>query len=178
MAKGTVRHQKKVKKVSFWSKYGLYIGISLAVLLGVPAIGIMYWPNPNVPRPQPKIKPGKIAVTDDKGVTKDIIRRGSGKPPVKGDKVKINFNMTYPNGTLIASTNNQPPYEFELGDKKILPGINLALESMKVNETSRFVITSKYAYGERGSRTVQPGTNVVMSVELVEIIKKEETETK
>jgi len=51
-----------------------------------------------------------------------------------------------------------------IGDEQVVPGVEKALESMKLGETSRFTIAPAYAYGSTGkaSQNIPPNSNLVV----------------
>ncbi|EAX89933.1 peptidyl-prolyl cis-trans isomerase, FKBP-type family protein [Trichomonas vaginalis G3] len=169
--KSNFRHSKKVKKTTFCSQYGKYFLIGLGVLVVGAMVGLALWPNPNIPKPQPYVKPGKIHVTEDKGVTKDIITAGAGEIGQDGDFAVVDYNISLPNGTLLYTDNK---FKFELGAENVFKGFNIAVKSMKVNETSKFVITPKYGI----SIKKVPPTNIVLQARLHNLTKKESAPAK
>ncbi|XP_054711534.1 inactive peptidyl-prolyl cis-trans isomerase FKBP6-like [Uloborus diversus] len=63
------------------------------------------------------------------------------------------------------------PYKFLLGDEQLIPGLELAIKSMKKEEISRFIVHSDYAYGPMGCPPRIPGgAEVFYEVEIIHFI--------
>jgi len=66
-----------------------------------------------------------------------------------GDKVKINFTGKLEDGSVFANTADSEPLEFKLGEGKIIPGIENAVEGMNVGESRTVKVAPEHAYGRR-----------------------------
>jgi peptidylprolyl isomerase len=73
----------------------------------------------------------------------------------KGDTVKIHFTGKLEDGTVFGSTADREPLEFKLGEGKIIPGIEKAVEGMNVGESKTVEVPSEQAYGQRYAELVQ-----------------------
>lgn len=65
----------------------------------------------------------------------------------KGDKVKIHYKGSLEDGTLFDSSEGREPIEFTIGDGQIIPGVEAAVEGMKIGEEKSVVCTPDEAYG-------------------------------
>ena len=72
-----------------------------------------------------------------------------------GDTVKIHFTGKLEDGTVFGSTANREPLEFELGEGRIIPGIEKAVEGMNVGESKTVEVPPEQAYGQHQAELVQ-----------------------
>jgi len=73
----------------------------------------------------------------------------------RGDTVKIHFTGKLEDGTVFGSTANREPLEFELGEGRIIPGIEKAVEGMNVGESKTVKVPPEQAYGQHQAELVQ-----------------------
>jgi peptidylprolyl isomerase len=73
----------------------------------------------------------------------------------KGDTVKIHFTGKLEDGTVFGSTADREPLEFKLGEGKIIPGVEKAVEGMNVGESKTFEVPPEQAYGQHQAELVQ-----------------------
>ncbi|HLR76944.1 MAG TPA: peptidylprolyl isomerase [Balneolaceae bacterium] len=66
-----------------------------------------------------------------------------------GDKVKVNYTGKLEDGSVFDSSEGKEPLEFTVGDQKVIPGFEKAVEGLSVGETTTVNIPSDKAYGER-----------------------------
>ncbi|XP_059162063.1 inactive peptidyl-prolyl cis-trans isomerase FKBP6-like isoform X2 [Physella acuta] len=123
-----------------------------------------------------KMKRNDITENKDGGVLKQVKTPGFGSLIPKGSLVLMHYNAYTDVG--------QPPYDsthlrgeplkIRLGKGLSIPGLELALLSMKKQEVSRFLIRHDYAYGERGCppRIPQKAT-LIMDIHILHFIEQE-----
>ncbi len=73
----------------------------------------------------------------------------------RGDSVKINFTGKLENGSVFANTADSEPLEFKLGEGRIIPGIENAVEGMNVGESKSVKVPPAQAYGQRREELVE-----------------------
>lgn len=73
----------------------------------------------------------------------------------KGDNVKINFTGKLEDGSVFANTAYSEPLEFKLGEGRIIPGIENAVEGMNVGESKSVKVPPEQAYGQRREELVE-----------------------
>ena len=72
-----------------------------------------------------------------------------------GNHVRVNFTGKLDDGTIFASTMNDEPIEFTLGENEVLPAIEEAVEGMEAGETKSVRIPAEDAFGMRREDLVQ-----------------------
>ncbi len=72
-----------------------------------------------------------------------------------GNHVRVNFTGKLDDGTVFASTMNDDPIEFTLGENEVLPAIEEAVEGMEPGETKSVRIAAEDAFGTRREDLVQ-----------------------
>lgn len=66
-----------------------------------------------------------------------------------GDTVSIHYTGRLEDGTVFDTSEDKDPLEFTLGEGKVIPGFEKAVEGMEEGETRTATIDSEDAYGER-----------------------------
>ena len=88
--------------------------------------------------------------------------------PVKqGDKVKVEYEGTFDDGTVFDSSKNHGPLEFEAGTGKVIPGFDQAIIGMEVGQEKTIKIAPKDGYGERNEQLIKnlPKDNMPANIE-------------
>lgn len=65
-----------------------------------------------------------------------------------GDKVRIHYEGSLEDGTVFDSTLEKEPFEFTLGQERIIPGFENAITGMNEGETKTVLISPEDAYGQ------------------------------
>lgn len=124
------------------------------------------------------------------GLKYQIIKAGTGKKPVEGNNVYINYAGYLEDGSLFDSSienvnkeygkfdenrakqNGYQPLPFPYGKKDgLIPGFIEALELMNLGDTALVFIPSKLGYGERGAgNVIPPNANIIFEIEMLESI--------
>eukprot|EP01027_Heterolobosea_sp_BB2_P003771 GEZU01005702.1.p1 GENE.GEZU01005702.1~~GEZU01005702.1.p1 ORF type:complete len:267 (-),score=17.40 GEZU01005702.1:274-1074(-) len=113
-----------------------------------------------------------IDLTDDGGITKEILRKGSGELAKPGYKVAVNYVGRLEDGTIFDSSQNKgKPFTVTLGsdDDDFAYIWQLAIATMQVGELSRFTCSPDYGYGEEGLATfgIPPNAKLIFEVEML-----------
>ena len=64
-----------------------------------------------------------------------------------GDRVKVYFTGYLEDGTIFGSTMDEPPFEFTIGEKNMLPGFENAVIGMQIGDTKTITLAPEEAYG-------------------------------
>lgn len=73
----------------------------------------------------------------------------------KGDQVKVNFTGKLDDGSVFVNTTDAEPLEFKLGEGRIIPGIENAVEGMNVGDTKSIKVSPDEGFGQRRDELVQ-----------------------
>jgi len=103
------------------------------------------------------------------------IKQGVGDFVKNGDMVKIQYKGYFLNGKQFESTYDRgEPLEFSFGeDRQVIKGFKTALSLMNEGAKTKFIIPSRFAFGETGSSTniVPAYTTVIYEIELLNLTK-------
>lgn len=72
-----------------------------------------------------------------------------------GDIVKVHFTGKLEDGSIFGTSVNSEPLEFKLGEGRIIPGVEKAVEGMNVGESKTVQIPSEQAYGQHREELVE-----------------------
>lgn len=115
-------------------------------------------------------------ITTESGLQYQILEQGKGKVPQKGDRVKVHYTGTLIDGTQfdtsLRSKNENKPFEFVVGQGRVIKGWDEAFQAMPVGSKWKLFIPSELAYGDRQAGTIKPGSTLIFDVELLEIMPK------
>ncbi|KAI8813084.1 peptidyl-prolyl cis-trans isomerase FKBP3 [Cladochytrium replicatum] len=120
-------------------------------------------------------KPAVEAVVEVPKFAKQVLKKGNGERPKKGDTVSCFYTGYLPDGKIFDS-NNDPkkkkpvPLTFKVGVGRVIRGWDEGLLTMSKGEKARLVIESEWAYGKKGAPPrIPPDTQLTFEVELVRI---------
>jgi FKBP-type peptidyl-prolyl cis-trans isomerase FklB len=120
-----------------------------------------------------KNNPGVLTlpVTLPNGTTSEleyeVITNGTGKMPVPGDTVTVNYRGTLLDGTEFDSSYKRgQPAKFPVTG--VIRGWTEALQKMHVGSKWKVFIPADLAYGEMGNRGIPPNSTLIFDVELLD----------
>jgi peptidylprolyl isomerase len=91
-----------------------------------------------------KIKVKRLA----SGVSYAFKKKGKGKRPQEGDRVRIHYEGFLTDGTQFDSSyDRKKTFDFTIGQGKVIQGLEEAIKFFKKGSTGWVLIPSKYAYG-------------------------------
>jgi FKBP-type peptidyl-prolyl cis-trans isomerase len=101
---------------------------------------------------------------------KEDIVEGAGKTAKSGDTVVVHYTGKLANGTQFDSSVGREPFEFTIGQGKVIPGWELGIPGMKVGGKRKLIIPSELGYGTLGrGRDIPPNAELHFDVELLKI---------
>lgn len=101
--------------------------------------------------------------------TRDLAT-GSGEPASAGDLVSVHYTGWLPDGRQFDSSRGGAPFQFSLGEGRVIDGWDQGVAGMQVGGRRQLVIPSDLAYGPVGAGGVIPGgATLVFDVELLGI---------
>lgn len=110
---------------------------------------------------------------DDGKIKKRILRKGYGNKPLEGSIVRVNYNayVEYNAEPFDSTYARKKVHQFQIGSGSVIPCLDIAVQSMMLNEKSQFLVAPEYAYGKLGClNRVPPNSEILFEIELVEVV--------
>ena len=108
--------------------------------------------------------------TTSSGLQYEVMKDSTGIKPEINDTVKVNYKLTYLDGSVGDSSAKGIPSTFSL--PSLINGFKEGLMLMPVGSQYRFFVHPRLGYGSAGSVSIEPNTLLIYDVELVEIVPK------
>ncbi len=100
----------------------------------------------------------------------DDVVIGNGDEATEGSTVVVHYIGTLQNGQEFDNSNKRgAPFEFTLGERKVITGWEEGIVGMKEGGKRILVIPSDKGYGKDGYGPIPGGATLVFSIELIEI---------
>ncbi len=100
----------------------------------------------------------------------DDVKIGVGEEVKKGDTVSVHYIGTLQDGLEFDNSNKRgEPFEFTVGDGRVIKGWEEGLIGMKVGGERILVIPPEMAYGKNGIGPIPANATLVFSIELLAI---------
>lgn len=112
------------------------------------------------------------AIKTASGLVYLITKRGTGMRAKVGDTVSVHYTGTLTDGTKFDSSRDRAePFEFSLGQGRVIKGWDEGIAKMKVGDQAILVIPPSIGYGVRGAGggLIPPDATLIFIVELVGI---------
>lgn len=118
--------------------------------------------------------PLKFELLSDSGdrIDVDILNRSDNNVTAAvGDRVKIRYRVSFPDGTEVDSTGKKMAEEqFVVGYARAIPGLDLGVRRIPQGARARLRIPWRLAYGSEGlSNIIPPKTDLIFNLEVLEI---------
>ena len=116
-------------------------------------------------------KLSKGYTTTASGLKYKILVSTKNKKAVNGNNVKVHYTGKLMDGNIFdSSLRRNLPFEFKIGEGRVIKGWEEALKILKVGEKASFIIPSNLAYGPRGAGgVIPPNATLIFEIELLEI---------
>lgn len=112
--------------------------------------------------------PGK-EVTTESGLRMIIHKDGDGSMPIAGQTVVAHYTGLLEDGTKFDSSHDRgAPFEFPVGQGRVIPGWDEAFLLMSRGEKRTLIIPPDLGYGEKGAGPIPPNSTLIFEVELVD----------
>ncbi len=107
--------------------------------------------------------------TTPSGLQYSIDRPGTGASPSAGQIVSVHYTGWLTNGSKFDSSRDRgTPFEFPLGQGRVIQGWDEGVAAMKIGEKRTLVIPANLGYGDRGAGgVIPPNATLVFQVELL-----------
>ena len=97
-------------------------------------------------------------------------RVGTGPTANTGDSLSMNYKGTLLNGKVFDQSYGRGPFEFQLGQGRVIEGWDKGIVGMKVGGKRKLVIPADMAYGAQSpSPDIPPNSTLVFEVELLSV---------
>jgi len=108
---------------------------------------------------------------DIQGMKVEILKEGSGIVAKTGDVVTVNYVGTLTDGSKFdSSIDRNQPFQFILGQSRVIQGWELGVSGMKVGEKRRLTIPPELGYGSNGfPPVIPPNATLIFEIDLLEI---------
>jgi len=163
----------------------LFLGIALFILLVLASVAIFLLGDgvkSDTTFSLSKLTQGetesKLEEETDMGTVEDfqeleikVLQQGEGEASVEGDTVVVNYEGTLTDGTKFDSSYDRGiPFDFVLGEGRVIVGWEEGVKGMKVGEIRELRIPSSKGYGANGAGSlIPPSAGLIFKVELLEI---------
>ena len=136
----------------------ILIGLSI-ILIIIVAIGIYFVVATKGPKSY-----------NVQGMKVEILQQGSGAGAKVGDNVKVDYTGTLMDGTKFDSSIGRDPFEYTLGQNRVIQGWELGLVGMKVGEKRKLTIPPELGYGAAGAgNTIPPNSTIIFEIDMLGI---------
>jgi FKBP-type peptidyl-prolyl cis-trans isomerase len=114
---------------------------------------------------------GKETITTASGLKYIVVNKGSGAKAEPGKTVKVHYTGYFDDGSIFdSSVERGQPFEFPLGQGRVIKGWDEGIALMNVGDKLRLIIPYNLAYGEAGRPPqIPPKATLTFDVELVEV---------
>jgi len=120
--------------------------------------------------PKPYDVSGKDTLTTASGLKYIKVAETTGIQAKAGDTVIVHYTGFFEDGKIFdSSIQRGQPFEFQLGQGKVIPGWDEGLSLMKIGEKTRFIIPYQLGYGEEDFGPISGKSTLVFDVELLGI---------
>ena len=108
--------------------------------------------------------------TTASGLQYEVLEATLGQKPKATDTVKVHYEGTLIDGTVFDSSYKRGE-SITFGLNQVIKGWTEGLQLMKPGAKFEFYIPSDLAYGERGTRGIEPNSTLIFEVELISFTK-------
>jgi peptidylprolyl isomerase len=112
-------------------------------------------------------------IKTDSGLKYKELKIGEGNYPQKGDKVIVHYTGKLEDGTVFdSSLDRNVPFEFTLGQGRVIKGWDEGLVTMKIGGKRMLIIPPALGYGSKGAGDrIPPNSTLIFEIELLNIKK-------
>ena len=104
------------------------------------------------------------------GLEIEVLQEGEGEEAKDGDNVSVHYTGTLVDGTKFdSSVDRGQPFQFTLGEGRVIQGWDLGVKGMKVGEKRKLIISPELGYGDRVMGSIPPNSTLLFEVELLGI---------
>ncbi|MEX0942387.1 MAG: FKBP-type peptidyl-prolyl cis-trans isomerase [Pseudomonadales bacterium] len=104
--------------------------------------------------------------TTASGLQYEIVEEGDGQNPTADDRVRVNYEGKFIDGTVFDSTRDKKPVEFGL--RQVIKGWTEGLQLVKEGGKIRLFVPPNLAYGPAGQGPIGPNSLLIFDIELLD----------
>ena len=121
-------------------------------------------------KPHGKREPKLVKLPD--GLSYQDLVVGHGAMPKVGQIVRVHYTGTLVDGKKFDSSRDRgAPFEFPLGQQRVIAGWDEGVATMRVGGRRKLVIPPKLGYGDAGAGgVIPPGATLIFDIELLGIV--------
>lgn len=122
--------------------------------------------------PQPSVQSEATSVSLPNGVEYQVIKPGTGSVASTTQSMFLHYELYLTSGRRIESSREIEiplPIKLTPGQGDFIPGVEAAVQGMRVGEIRRMYIPADQAYGAAGKPPVPPNAPLIFLMELVNI---------
>ncbi len=109
-------------------------------------------------------------ITTPSGLQYQDIVVGTGTEAKAGNKVKVHYVGTLTDGTKFdSSVDRGQPFDFDLGEGRVIKGWDEGVAGMKVGGKRKLVIPPELGYGGRAIGKIPSNSTLIFEVELLDV---------
>lgn len=138
------------------------LSVALIIIILIVVIGFVYFYFMNT-------NPSSFEI---QGMKVEILKEGAGDAAKSGDLVTVNYVGTLTDGTKFdSSIDRNQPFQFTLGENRVIQGWELGVLGMKAGEKRKLTIPPELGYGAQGAGggVIPPNATLIFEVELLKI---------
>ncbi|MFT5819861.1 MAG: peptidyl-prolyl cis-trans isomerase A (cyclophilin A) [Crocinitomix sp.] len=110
----------------------------------------------------------KAKQTKVSGLMYQIIEKGDGVKPLKGEKVTVHYTGYFMNGEKFdSSVDRNKPFEFPVGAGRVIKGWDEGIPLCDIGGKIKLIIPYWLAYGKAGRSTIPPKSTLIFDVEVI-----------
>jgi hypothetical protein len=147
----------------------ILLGFIVLMVILAASNSAMFATAPNTPSESQATPEGEV-VTTDSGLQYVEIKVGTGAQAENGKKVVVHYIGYLDNGEVFDSSEQQgEPFEFEVGDGRVIKGIDEGVGTMREGGHRRLIIPPELGYGDHEQFKIPPNSRLTVLVELVSV---------
>jgi FKBP-type peptidyl-prolyl cis-trans isomerase len=155
--RATINHQQELRYTEVWVKrQGRWQAVS--------------WQGTRITHLTKILAGGKV-ITTDSGLQYIDVVEGTGASPQKGQTATVHYTGTLEDGKKFdSSVDRGQPFEFPIGEGRVIKGWDEGVMSMKVGGKRKLIIPPHLGYGARGAGgVIPPNATLIFEVELLAV---------
>ncbi|XP_028415174.1 inactive peptidyl-prolyl cis-trans isomerase FKBP6-like [Dendronephthya gigantea] len=118
------------------------------------------------------LKEKMVPITNDEGVYKKVVKKGTGAVVSPGAICRLHYNsyLEYQDEPFDSTRLRNRQQQMKLGES-VIAGFDIALRTMRKGEISQYLFSPNYAFKEMGCPPrIPPNTSVLFEIELVSFV--------